>query len=310
MSEIELIGVPFDGYGRPGNQASAASVLRAAGLMGAFDAHHLEDTGDLELPAPESDRGGDTSLINEAALLAMMDALNQRAARAVTGGRFPVVYGGDCSTLLGTITGLRDARGAAGLVFVDGHEDTMPLDVSEDGEAANAEIGLLLGLTGRLLSGPLGRRLPALAPEALAMLGQRDEGWRRQFNVGSLRDRGVWLRGVDEVASDPGSVAREAVDRVRASVEHWWLHVDLDVLDPVEFAAQGLPGVEDEPGGLNWKQLTELLAAAVGAGGCAGASFAIYDPEQDADGGEARRIVRLISDVAAAVDRHPGAPRT
>lgn len=37
------------------------------------------------------------------------------------------------------------------LLFVDGHEDTMPLDVSEDGEAANTEIGLLLELTGRLL---------------------------------------------------------------------------------------------------------------------------------------------------------------
>jgi arginase len=36
----------------------------------------------------------------------------------------------------------------------------MPLDSSEDGEAANTELGLLLGLTGRLLSGPLAERLP------------------------------------------------------------------------------------------------------------------------------------------------------
>ena len=42
----------------------------------------------------------------------------------------------------------------------------MPLDVSEGGEAANTEIGLLLGLTGRLLTGPLGDRLPALAAVA------------------------------------------------------------------------------------------------------------------------------------------------
>ena len=162
------MGVPFDGYGRPGNQASASSVLRAAGLGPALHMQQCADTGDLVLPAPQSDRGTDTTLINEAALLAMTDALNHRVARAVSGGRFPFVHGGDCSTLLGTITGLRDARGAAGLVFVDGHEDTMPLDVSEDGEAANAEIGLLLGLTGRLLSGRLRPMLPALQPNALA----------------------------------------------------------------------------------------------------------------------------------------------
>ena len=55
--------------------------------------------------------------------------------------------------LFGIVTGLRDHVGDVGLVFIDGHEDTMPLDVSEDGEAANTEIGLLLGLTGRLLTG-------------------------------------------------------------------------------------------------------------------------------------------------------------
>jgi len=49
----------------------------------------------------------------------------------------------------------------------------MPLGVSEDGEAANTEIDLLLGLTGRLLTGPLGDRLPALAavPRAAASVG-------------------------------------------------------------------------------------------------------------------------------------------
>ena len=240
-------------------------------------------------------------MINEVALLAMTDAVRDRVVRAVAGRRFPIVYGGDCSTLLGIITGLRDGQGAAGLLFVDGHEDTMPLDVSEDGEAANAEIGLLLGLTGRLLRGPLGRLLPALEPEALAMLGQRDERWRRAFNVGSLRDRGVWLRGVDEVSARPAAVARAAVGHVRSSVERWWLHIDLDVLDPLEFPAQGLPGVEDEPGGLTWAQLSDLLTAAVGAGGCAGMSLAIYDPDQDADGAEAEKIVGLISQVGAAL---------
>src|SRR3954469_16611517 len=123
--EIELIGVPFDGYGRPGNQARA----------------------------------------------------------------FPLVFGGDCSSLLGIIPPL----GPVGLVCVDGHEDTMPLDVSEDGEAANTELGLLLGLTGRTLGGELGDRLPALRRDRLVVLGPRDDAWRRRFNVGTLADNGVWV---------------------------------------------------------------------------------------------------------------------
>jgi arginase len=208
----------------------------------------------------------------------------------------PVLYGGDSTTLLESVPAFD-----GGLVFVDGHEDTMPLDVSEDGEAANAEIGLLLGLTGRLMSGPLARRRGTLAPDRLAMLGQRDVEWRRRFNVGSLRDHDVWLRDVDEVAADPAAAARAAVRHVSESAGRWWLHVDLDVLDPVAFPAQGLPDVDDEPGGLSPGQLATLLSAAVGAGGCAGLSLAIYDPAQDRDRSAARHVVELVRAVAAAL---------
>ena len=251
--------------------------------------------------ATDPRRGVSTGLINEPALMAMIDALNDGVGRAVSADRFVVVYGGDCSSLLGTVTGLRDRLGVIGLVFVDGHEDTIPLDVSEDGEAANSELGLLLGITGRLLSGPLRDRLPALRAEALAVLGPRDTTWRRRFNVGSLADQDIWLRSHGDVAADPVEAGRAAVQHVRATAARWWLHVDLDVLDPVEFEAQGLPDVDDEPGGLTWHQLTDVLIAAIEAGGCLGCSLAIYDPDQDPDRTGARRIVELVGQIARSV---------
>lgn len=103
----------------------------------------------------------------------MTDQIGLCVKNAVAAGRFPLVYGADCTTLLGTVPALRDEN-PVGLMFVDGHEDTMPLNVSEDGEAANTEIGLLLGLTGHLMRGRLAERLPALGRDDLAMLGQRD----------------------------------------------------------------------------------------------------------------------------------------
>lgn len=294
MADIELIGVAFDGYGRPGNQARAARVLHEAGLADAFDHHHVVDHN-LELPEPDPARGTSTTLINEAALLAMTDALNIRVGAAVAAGRFPLVYGGDCSALFGVVTGLRDHVGDVGLVFVDGHEDTMPLDVSEDGEAANTEIGLLLGLTGRLLTGGLGDRLPALQPEHLVVLGPRDDAWRRRFNVGTLAHSGVWVAPLAEVADDPAGTGRAAIAELAAHVDRWWLHIDLDVLDPVIFPAQGLPDVEDEPGGLSWDQLTDLVVSLFGSPAhCVGASLAIYDPDQDHDRAQAAKIIEFV----------------
>jgi arginase len=298
MAEIELIGVPFDGYGQPGNQARAPSALRDAGLLDCFEHHHVVGHEDIELPEPDPTRGDSTRLINERALLAMTEALNARVGAAVNAGRFPFVYGGDCATLLGIVTGLRDHVGDVGLVFIDGHEDTMPLDVSEDGEAANAEIGLLLGLTGRLLTGGLGDRLPALRPQQLVVLGPRDDSWRQRFNVGTLADSGVWLAPLAEVADDPAGSARRAVNELAS--DRWWLHIDLDVLDPVEFPAQGLPHVEDEPGGLTWAQLTELVISLFTTSTrCVGSSIAIYDPDQDPDASGAAQIIAFIRNVVS-----------
>ena len=297
---IQLIGAPFDGFGRAGHQARAAEVLRDAGLEAAF-AEREVGQAEVVLPAADPRRAPGSGLMNEAALLALVEAFREHVGAALAAGHFPVVYGGECSVLLGAVSALRDHQGRAGLVFVDGHEDTTPLDVSPDGEAANMEVGLLLGVTGQLAPAPLRRRLPALEPAALAMLGPRDHALRRSLNLASLADRGVFFRGNEMIAAGAAQVAREAVEHVRDTAPAWWLHTDLDVLAQDIFTAGRVPDDEDEPGGLDWALLTELTAAALACGGCAGWSIAIYDPEQDPDGTEARRIVRYVADVAGSL---------
>jgi arginase len=301
MFPLELIGVPFDGYGRAGHQARAAQALRDAGLAAAFGEREVLTGPDLVLPPPDPRRAAGSGLMNEAALLAMVEAVRERVGQALADGRFPVLYGGECSVLLGAITGLGASRRQAGLVFVDAHEDTTPLDVSVDGEAANMELGLLLGITGQLAPAALRTLLPALEPEALAVLGPRDGELRRECNVASLAERGIHLRRHDAVASDPAAAARQAVEHVRAAAPSWWLHTDLDVISQDHFTAGRVPGDDDEEGGLDWGQLTELTAAALACGDCAGWSIAIYDPEQDDDGSQARRIVELVTAAAPSL---------
>jgi arginase len=157
---------------------------------------------DLVVPGPVPQRAIGSGLLNERALLQMIDGLYRQVRASLSAGRFPLVYGADCAVLLGAVPALRDVAGQAGLVFLDGHEDATPMELSPTGKAANMEIALLLGLTGARAPDPLRGWLPALTPGAIAMLGPRDHLYRRGTNVPTVADR-VWLRRLEPVGLQP-----------------------------------------------------------------------------------------------------------
>jgi arginase len=227
----------------------------------------------------------------------MVEAVYGRVRAAVRAGRFPVLYGGDCAALLGAVPAVRAVRGAAGLVFVDAHEDATTLEQTTTGEAANMELALLLGLTGERAPEGLRGRLPALAPEAVVMLGQRDAGYREEIGVASIAGR-VRLHDAAQMRRNPGRLAARAAADVAAQAPGWWLHVDLDVLDRDEFRACGAATDPSMPAGLTWRQLTEITRTALQTGGCSGWSIGVYNADLDPDGGDARRIVDYVRAIA------------
>jgi arginase len=108
------------------------------------------------------------------------------------------------------------------------------------------------------------------------------------------------------VADDPVAAGREAITELAGVVDRWWLHIDLDVLDPVAFPSQGLPDVDDEPGGLTWDQLTDLVVSLFGSPAhCVGASLAIYDADQDEGYKDAAKIVNFVRNALARTTISP-----
>jgi arginase len=235
-------------------------------------------------------------LFNEQALMAMVDGVHERVLATLDEGRLPLIYGADCAVLLGAVPALRSFVGAAGLLFIDGHEDATTMEQSTTGEAANMEIALLLGLTGDGAPEPLRSRLPALDADAIVMLGQRDELYRRGIGVPSIANR-VRLHPADEVRRRPAQLSRDAAQQLINQTSGWWLHIDLDVLDRNEFRACGAASDPSMPKGLTWRQLATATVAALQAGGCRGWSIGVYNTDLDPQRQAAARIVRFMRDV-------------
>ena len=70
----------------------------------------------------------------------------------------------------------------------------------------------------------------------------------------------------------------------------YWVHVDVDVLDPSVLPAVDSP----EPGGIAFGELELLLAGLVDTPHCLGMQLTVFDPDYDPDGAYAAEIVSTV----------------
>jgi arginase len=286
---MDLIAVPFNSSGRADGVARMPAALLEAGLPGALaDGRVLQ----VDVP-PDEQRRGRSGLLAEASLAGMVGAVAERVLDAWAADRVPVVIGGDCPVLLGGLVAAQRRGYDAGLVFVDGHEDAWEPARSPTGEAADSEIALALGWVAPPEA--LQPVLPCLSASALVQLGPRDAAELAATGEPTVAGRVDVLPG-DRLAAPGGltTATRMAGDLVSRH-QHWWLHVDLDVLSTAALAAVDY----QQPGGLSWPQLESLTESLLDLGGCGGLSVCIYNP--DLDGGAAAS--RIAEYVAAAARR-------
>ena len=250
--------------------------------------------GDIQLRPGDAERDHASGIIAPDALLAMVRVVRDAVRAAVDAGAVPLVIGGDCPVLLGCLPATPEEP--VGLLFVDGHEDAWPPHTSTTGEAADMELGLLLGRFVDDLPDAFRSALPRLQPERVIVVGARDQQELADAGVESLDGVVDVIRTERLTPSSIETVVAERIDRLDG-LGRWWLHVDLDVLSTVSLSAVDYR----QDGGLDWPTLTAMTQRALGARAVTGWTVTIYNPDLDPDGRHAEAIVRYIAQAASVL---------
>ena len=298
-SSFKVLGVPVDCTGRPGLCDRAPTVLRRLGVMQA-----LGLAGDFcDLPVRIDDpRRDSASGVKGAA--AVVDA-NLVVARAVESvlreGKRPILLGGCCSYLMGAIGGARSVMGRIGLTYVDGHLDLYDGLTSPEGECADMPLAFLTGHGPAILHPVMGGSTPMMC-EDIALIGHRDSQIAESRGSILPGDLGAGLLDRDAAAVrriGGTEIAAEILAHHRAGARRFWLHLDWDVLDEAE-----LPSADYlMPNGLGWDELVDVLAPLVRSPMLIGLSTACYNPDNDPDLADGRKIVTALSRVFDTQER-------
>ena len=213
----------------------------------------------VEVPVEAGDAQG-SGVHRLSSIVLVRDRLRETLDRAAG---VPIVIGGDCGVELGAVGHAVARHGDAAVVWFDAHPDLHTPGSSPSGAFAGMVLRTLLG-DGEPALVPQ----PALPASRLVLAGARSVDPAETAVLDAL---GIPIADL----SDPDAVPAAVVAAVRATgAGSVYLHVDLDVLDPADFAGLDQP----EPFGLALDQLLATIAALRAEFALAGAGITQFSP--------------------------------
>jgi arginase len=272
----------------------APGVLLGAGLADGLAARRA---GRVEAAGYSAGRDSETQIMNPQAIRDYSTLLADAVTAVLGEGEFPVVLGGDCSILLGTMLALR-RRGRYGLLHIDGDADYYQPEVNPlNGAASASDLAFATGRGPDVVTDIEGLR-PLVRAEDVVVFASRDAADRERRGCQPL-PTGMLVVDRDQVRRlGADAAAREAVGyltRDEGPEDGFWIHLDADVLDETIMQAVDDP----RPDGLAWDELVTVLSIAVRSGRAVGLQVAIYNPDIDAGGANGRGLAATVREALA-----------
>jgi arginase len=217
----------------------------------------------------------------------LLARIGYEVARSRSAGFFPLIIGGDCMVSIGALAGLLDPPNT-GVVWLDAHGDFNTPDTTISGYLGGMPLACAVGRGLDELRSH--SKLPTPVPERnVALIGVRDldPAEERALVASSV----MLVRGTD-LGADTTTLDRtlHALD----TFPQLYLHVDIDVLDPVEAPGVNYPAAQ----GMQLAELLDAIQRTARMGNLAALAITAVNPEKDVDG---RTVSAALNAIEAAL---------
>jgi arginase len=274
---------------RPTGVEHLPEALKAAGLLEKLNAKYAGCVRPSLQYSPERDKR--TLLLNASPIRSFSLQLAAMVRDILDDNQFPVVLGGDCSILIGTLLSLRRS-GRYGLFFIDGHADFYQPQASTTGEVADMDLAIVSGRGPDILTN-IDNLKPLVRDEDVVVLGYRDAEQSASYGSQDIKETNMHVFDLLKVRElKIGTAASLAVrSLMKDELAGFWIHLDADVLDD-----RIMPAVDYRlDDGLDFSELSELLRILIASKRAIGISITIFNPHLDLDGSIAKNFVSSIA---------------
>ena len=273
---------------RPTGVEGLPEALKKAGLLKQLKAEYIGAIQSRILYSSERDQR--TMLLNAKAIREYSQSLANVVSNVIAEKKFPIVLGGDCSVLIGTLLALR-RKGRYGLFFIDGHSDFYQPQASHTGEVADMELAIVSGRGPDILTN-IDNLRPLVRDTDVVVFGYRDSKQAaidRSQNVKDTEMHVFDLLTVKEL--NIHSATSMAIERLLSNqLDGFWIHLDVDVLED-----SIMPAVDyRQSDGIGFSDLSQLLRILLASKNVVGMTITIFNPRLDFGGSIARKLVSSI----------------
>jgi arginase len=297
---LDIIGAPSSAGAYAPGQERAPEAIRAAGLLARLGERGIavNDRGDVPGFRWRVDRANPRAM-NAEAVARVAGSVAKRVQASLVDGAGILVLGGDCTVELGTVAGASAESEDLGLVYIDLDTDLNTPDTVEDGALDWMGVAHLLGLNGTTpMLAEVGPRTPMLRPDQVLLFADDNStAFERQV----IDDRGIEEVRLADVTADPASAARSVVKGWAGRFGRLLVHVDVDVLDFVDFS---IAENTRRNTGLRFDQLVAVLRELVASPNWVALTICEVNPDHtDEEGSTLRRFNEALADVLAGATR-------